>query len=472
MSMGVGVQWEVRTTGSDDNGAGFLQGASGTDYSQQDSAQLALTDLAMSMSSTTLTSATGGFTSAMIGNVIKIRSGTNFDVGWYRITAYTDTNTITLDRTAASGGAGSGGSGNIGGARASLNEDGFMHDADALSGNSDPFCTIWVKSGTYTITQAINAINALAEGLRVKGYNATRGDNPTGADRPLLDFDTNNIAFSTISRSYLQFINLRFDMDTPVILGSNTMIINCEVDNSGSGNGIEFGSSSSGKSFSSAINCTVITASSAAIVWGTQSYVKSNGNSVVGCLLKPGGSVCIGKLGSQTTYVSVINNILKVPSGGSGLAGFHPMVVMNNIFFGNTSTPHGTGINGNSSVGGLILVNNIFAHLNYGVDFSGSGSSAPGVKNNTFWNCTTKYTAGELDSWYDISGDAGGVDLDPEFTDPDNDDFSPGANMKGVGLGFGSWNIGAYQEAVASGGGSVSSGAEQPSLTKIDMLQN
>jgi len=36
---------EVRSTGSDANGGGFKAGASGTDYSQQDAAQYALTGL-------------------------------------------------------------------------------------------------------------------------------------------------------------------------------------------------------------------------------------------------------------------------------------------------------------------------------------------------------------------------------------------------------------------------------------------
>jgi hypothetical protein len=108
--------WEVRTTGNDDNG-GCKDTDAATDYTNQDSAQLTLTDLATSGAGvTTLTSATGGFTAAMVDNCIQIKSGTNFNVGFYEITGHTDTNTVTLDRTPSSAGAGSGGTGSVGGA--------------------------------------------------------------------------------------------------------------------------------------------------------------------------------------------------------------------------------------------------------------------------------------------------------------------------------------------------------------------
>ena len=54
--------WEVRpTNGLNTNGACYDTGGAGTDYSQQNAAQLSLTDLATSGAGvTTLTSVTGG----------------------------------------------------------------------------------------------------------------------------------------------------------------------------------------------------------------------------------------------------------------------------------------------------------------------------------------------------------------------------------------------------------------------------
>jgi len=80
-----------------------------------DTSKLRLTDLAMAQDSTTLASETGGFTAAMVGEKIYISAGTNFIVGWYTIATHVDTNEVTLDKTAATVGAGSEGIGAMGG---------------------------------------------------------------------------------------------------------------------------------------------------------------------------------------------------------------------------------------------------------------------------------------------------------------------------------------------------------------------
>ena len=77
--------------------------------------KLRLTDLVMAQDSTTLTSETGGFTVAMVGEKIYISAGTNFLVGWYTIATHVDTNEVTLNKTAATAGAGSSGIGVMGG---------------------------------------------------------------------------------------------------------------------------------------------------------------------------------------------------------------------------------------------------------------------------------------------------------------------------------------------------------------------
>ncbi|HEV2674171.1 MAG TPA: right-handed parallel beta-helix repeat-containing protein [Aliidongia sp.] len=107
MSIQPTVVWRVRKLGSNLNGGGYdpsISGA-GTDYSQQDAAQLTLTDIACS-NTTTVTSATGGFTSAMIGNAMWLAGG-GATAGAYFITAVASSNSITIDRapgTIASGG--------------------------------------------------------------------------------------------------------------------------------------------------------------------------------------------------------------------------------------------------------------------------------------------------------------------------------------------------------------------------------
>lgn len=116
--------WRVRPSGSNTNGGGYDPGISGagTDYSQQNLA-------VYSPSGTLTTSGSGslilldsndGFTSAMVGNAIWITSGTNFTAGPYFITGYNSAGSVNLDHSPTSSGAGSGGSGNVGGAWANF----------------------------------------------------------------------------------------------------------------------------------------------------------------------------------------------------------------------------------------------------------------------------------------------------------------------------------------------------------------
>lgn len=204
MALTSGTLWELRSGGNDDNGAGFYDRNPGTsvDYSGQDTAQLSLTDLATpGAGNTTLTSAVGGFTAAMAGNVIYIKSGTNFTAGYYEITVYTNTNTVTLDRSPTPGGAGSAGSGKVGGGRLTLT-DAFIEGLTA--GDS-----LYIEAGTYTPGANINVAKDGSDAngfITIEGYNASRGDDPVGDDRPLI----NNEAYTFHTGDYFYLKNLRF----------------------------------------------------------------------------------------------------------------------------------------------------------------------------------------------------------------------------------------------------------------------
>jgi hypothetical protein len=180
MALGSDLDIEVRTTGDDTNGGCFRRAAATTDYSNQDSAELSLTDLATSgAGSTTLTSSTGGFTSEMVDNCINISSGTNFTTGLYRVTGHTDTNTVTLDRTPTPSGAGSSGNGKLGGAFAT---PGYAFSF--LGTGTDEINGGWVlhiKEGTYTITTAVSGSNGPMSNTQsqdgvIIGYKTTRKD--------------------------------------------------------------------------------------------------------------------------------------------------------------------------------------------------------------------------------------------------------------------------------------------------------
>jgi hypothetical protein len=182
MALAATSVWEMRDTGANTNGGFYKSDAGTTDYSQQDAAQLALTDLASDGAGTGISSATGGFTAAMVGNGIYITGGTGFTTGWYEIITHTDTNNIAIDRSA--GASKTGGTGNVGGAVA-LPVDAMFELMTAGS-------FMWIKAGTYTFTEAVDALKdgSLTNPNRVQGYNATRGDAPEGDNRPLFAMGT------------------------------------------------------------------------------------------------------------------------------------------------------------------------------------------------------------------------------------------------------------------------------------------
>jgi len=228
-AIGATCVWEFRSTATANmvNGGGYTSG--GTDYSQQDAAQFVPTDLACLDTSTTLTSATGGFTAAMVGNIIHITAGTNFVVGWYEITVYTDTNTVTIDRTAASVGLNAtAGTGYVGGAL-SLNstlDDEFFDQL--VAGN-----IVYIKAGTYTFVENVNqqGLNGTSSNpFIVEGYNSTRGDNPTTINRPTIAAG----AYEFTHGQMWQFYNLIITITGTYGLYStnNSSAINCKSTNS------------------------------------------------------------------------------------------------------------------------------------------------------------------------------------------------------------------------------------------------
>lgn len=158
------------------------------DYSQQDTAQATATDYTAVGSSTTLTSATGGFTRMMVGNIFhQTTTGTGAFgiVGWYEIVSYTNTTTVTLDRTPNTG-------------TASVACTGFVGGAGRLNGLEDTFFEmiqasneVWIKNGTYSISNTVSVASTNSTNTSpsyITGFNSLRGDVCNGTNRPVLTF--------------------------------------------------------------------------------------------------------------------------------------------------------------------------------------------------------------------------------------------------------------------------------------------
>ncbi len=186
MAFAATMEWDVRTTGSDSNGGGFdpVSGTPGTDYSVQDSPQVTFTDLVIDgTTNTKCTSAGNPFTSAHVGNVINITSGTGFTVQRVQVMSVTGV-TATCDKSLGTLSS-TGGNGKLGGSL--LTE----LKGIGLLANSN---TLHIKAGTYTHTSSLNATLSGLANVQIIGFNSTHRD---GGTKPLITTATNSTALVT-----------------------------------------------------------------------------------------------------------------------------------------------------------------------------------------------------------------------------------------------------------------------------------
>ncbi len=399
--------WEFRATGSNNNGGGFYNRNPGTsvDYSQQDAAQLNLTNLATNGAGTGLSSVTGGFTAAMVGNIINITAGTGFTPGWYEITAYADTNNVTIDRSA--GASASSGTGYIGGARA-VPTDAFFEQLTA--GN-----IVYFKIGTYTLTENIitaSTVGTAADPVVVEGYNSARGDNPTGDNRPTIVASTYDWRFvGSGNNTYMTFRNLivtSINSNGAFYLYAYATVENCKAI----------------QSSASAYNAFYIASGFVKII--NSEAVSTNGNAIdargyseiIGCYIHD-SSVGIYTYGS---VILILHNIIDTCTTGiyGGDTNYFNKAVMNNTIYNCT-----TGISVTVAERGWLVANNI-------IDSCTTGASWSSEVKNSWW---------DYNNWHNNGTDVSNVTkgdnalaLDPQFTDAANGDFSIGTNLKAQGF--------------------------------------
>jgi len=171
MAFPANMIWEVRSSGSDNNGGGYTPTGGGTDYSLQNSAQVAYTDLVIDpTTNTNCTSVATPFTSAHVGNVLNITSGTGFTVQRVYIVSVAS-GIATCDKSLGTLSS-INGVANLGGALATPE----AADVLVVPGN-----IVYVASGTYTktTTRSLTCDGTLTGGeIAFIGYPAggTRAD--------------------------------------------------------------------------------------------------------------------------------------------------------------------------------------------------------------------------------------------------------------------------------------------------------
>lgn len=394
--------WEVRpTVGASTNGGGFVTGASGTDYSVQNSANSggnngSTTD-AVAAGTTTITSVTASFTSAIVGNIIYLAGGSGSLTATRRqVVTFTNSTTIVVDATVATG---TGITMNIGGALdLAQTANSFATANNVVYGKS-------TGSNTFTsaMTIALDSSAAPATPYSFIGYTTTRGDN----GQVTWTTSTNSITlieFTQAKNVIFQNINFTTSAGTP-------------------GKGIN--AKTTGNSFQIfLINCkltgfTIGITGDFNVDWSIDGLFVIN-TRITGCSSH-------GIINTGTTYLlgTILDN-----NGGDGLRWStgspwtsHTVVILKSILYKNT----GNGLNvigtnsggttfptftidhsnistntvsgvlmGNVNNPGAQITNSIFdANGAYGIDTSGSSGSLPILGyNNAFYNNTTAATRG------------------------------------------------------------------------------
>lgn len=365
MALSASTVWEVRTTGSDANGGGFVTGATGVDYSQQDAAQFALTGIATAGAGAVFLSAAAATT--MVGNLLQVVSGTNFTTGIFQILSVVAGVSVTVDRNICTG-VGSNGVINIGGALATIG----ALASPMVAGN-----IAYVKaSGTYSIATGVTfAQTSVSVITAIIGYTTTRGDN----GMPLIQASA---AISMIT-----------------LAGDGVSLQNFELDgNSTASKGLVVSNTFSSPSVNLKIHhCTTEGISAAAVFVGAQLEVYSCAGT--------NGAVAVGsnsrisflyshdntKAGFYTggNHITLTNCIAESNSGASSdgflLSGFENQLI-NCVAYNNGRS----GININTFVIGATVYNCIMTgNAAYGLVIPAGSKQMPSVNFNAFYNNTS-----------------------------------------------------------------------------------
>lgn len=378
MALSEHTVWDVRTTGSNTNGGGFVTGASGTDWSQQDAAQYAVTD-AVTDGSSTITSATASFGTDVVGNILYITGGTGAIVAdFYQITVRNSATSITVDRSTGLT-TGTGATLNIGGS--------FQTIQTAMARMSIDGMIAYVKQGTYNLITAINTPTAtLTNGdRRLLGYTTTHGDSPTGAGRPTVKTDGNAINAVLLDTMGWRIGSFIFDGSgaSAGLIGisgdtaTHTTIHHCKITNF-STRGIDL--NHAGAAYANVINCEVTNCA--------QGITASFLFKMINCWIHDNTGVGVICTEFSTILRSVISN--NTGASSDGIQCFHGAFISHCVIVGNGRDGIRTPWTYSIGLGGHMLNNMLMSNSGYGIHTeNGLARAYESVDYNAFFNNTS-----------------------------------------------------------------------------------
>jgi hypothetical protein len=460
-----GTVWEVRQASSDNNGGGFVTGSSGTDFSQQASAQIAYTDLVIGATTTQFTSVLNPVGNTLPGNIVQIISGSGCTAGFYEVVSNATT-TATADRSL--GTAASVCVANLGGALGTL---GKLNTAMSTTNNITQ--TGWVKANaTYSISSAITfnmSDNTKGTSIQINGYTTTRGDNgqatlqATAGSFRLVTISNNNSLSNMTFRNFILDCNAQSSSNGFQFFANGNNAENLKVSNCTGASGIDF------DTFTSVMcrNCWVHHQTGGSAFLGGSSgavqelclWCTAEGGTVLGFNISA-GFICVSCVSANNTGVNT--DCADITTNG-----IYQTIFLSSIFYG-------CGRDGMLWTGDASAQNQTVAVLNsvfvsngrYGFNNTGSTGTAAAygtVENyNAYYNNTTAdvnlIAKGAAD--VALSGDpfVSGSTLNFAL----NNTAGAGNALQGVGfpgvlasVGTGSLDIGALQHVPVAGAKAV-----------------
>jgi hypothetical protein len=417
------AQWWVRNDGNDGNGGGYDSGIGGaaTNYSDQAAAQASWATLTLAAGTLTDAGATGLFTALMIGNAVNVPGQ-----GYYWITAFTNSNTVTV--TAGTGATTSFTTqpGKLGGA--------FRNPSNLSNGGSvsAPATTTALVSGNKVNVRASGSGSVGSPDYTQTGY----AEFPNG--------DTTNGYISWVAYNgtpYLKGDGLVFH-----ILTYHKMV-GLYITTSGSSNGA-FGIINY-VTICTFISCTIDANNQACTGIFTQSGGGQGALTVIGCNLVGGGTTSLN--GAQVQgYGEEFKNCAIHGWGSWGIlenADPTGVNVVNCAVYGNTAggisltttsvelgtidgctidANGGDGVQINSTAAAVwtrILNNNITNNGGYGINVAAGTTTTNNAAiafadyNNVFNNTTANY--------HNISAGTHDLSVNPNYTNASTGHFTP-----------------------------------------------
>lgn len=397
------------------------------DYSQQDAAQIAYTDLACAGAGLTVTSATSPFGKQQVGNSIVVTGGdANITAGVYVIASVSGVTATVIGAANISTGAVTTGTGNLGGAMATdARVGGFAVGSNHIwiKYHADPYLR------TSTTSNVAGGRFTGSSSQVMSGYKDVRGEFVAYADRPTIKWGTNGGSnYLTTGAAFFTLEHVILDGDRGTYTGNGFSVIT----------GNQFLFNVTCKSMATPIAQTGTASNTFVLVETTDCTAlwdigSTGGNSLYVCALHDNltATPIRASSGDWSLDCCLIYNNAGVP--GMQITSSQRGKITNSVIYGNG----GHGIYFSSGMGKILLANNIIeSNDGTGIYIASAVADSVGyIYHNSFCNNTNgPYTVGGIPQHRYV----GNINTASSvFVDPANGDFrlnsGAGAALRNAG---------------------------------------